>query len=287
MTTAEATAVQRTSIVSDSYHDDYSAVSKTMLNLFFDSRLEYYHTYVTRQLPPKPQSKPMLVGTVLHAMLLEDRMFSDMVLPYPPEALNKNGNLLPGREAAYKAEYPEINFLKQAECDNIRATVDAVLKQPALCDLIKQATHREQRFDAHIEGVPCKCKPDIVCDLGDRIVVYDLKFMDAVDPESWRRSSKRFRYWLQDIHYSSVLSKHFLGKPVQFQFALIECKFPHRIQMRWFDQASKATARDEHRKKLRELAVCHSSGDWEDEWNGPYVLTPWDMKCDELVEVDQ
>lgn len=271
--------------MSDSYHDDYESVAKTMLNLFCDSPLEYYHTYVTRQMPRRAVGKPAIAGQVLHAMCLEDKLLSDLVLPYPSSVLKSNGDLNGKSASALRDDHPGVTFLKQSECDEIRAVVDGVFKHPELGKLLASATDRERRIDATIEGIKCKCKPDILCDLGDRVVIYDLKFSECVDADSWRRACKRFRYWLQDSHYSACVEAAF-GKPVLFRFCLIEVKFPFRVQWKYFDPASRETSRDVHRQKLIELGVCHETGDWSDRWESTCVLQPWDLSDTEReVEV--
>ena len=273
-------------MITNGYHDDFASLSKTMLNLFCHSRLEFYHTYVKPVMQPKIQTKVMLSGTVLHAMLLEDRLFSDLVLPYPDWCLKSNGDLNGKVAASFREEHPDCEFLKMAECDAIRAVVESVLKHPDLGKLMSAATDRERRFDARIFGIDCKCRPDIICDLGDRVVIYDLKFSECVDADSWRRNSRRFRYWLQDSHYSAVVEAA-LGKPVQFRFCLIEVAFPFRVQWKWYDPSSRESSRKFHREKIEELAVCHETGDWSDRWQSVMVLEPWDMESDAMVDVEQ
>jgi hypothetical protein len=269
------------------YHSDQSAVSKTMLNLFCKSRLEYYHTYISREMLPKSVGKPAMVGTILHAMLLEDKAFEELVMPYPESVLSSDNKIVRSRADAFEEDNPGFIYMKEPECDAILCTVTRVLANEQLATIVRQANHREMRFDATIEGVDCKCKPDIVCDLGDKVVIYDLKCMEQVDPDSWQRSARRFNYWMQQAHYSRILEQR-TRKPVQFRFILIETKFPYRVQWKWFDPVSAETARDAHRSLLKDLAGCMESGDWSDPWDNVMVLQPWDINTDdELVEVDQ
>jgi hypothetical protein len=261
------------------YHSDYSAVSKTMLNLFCKSRLEYFHTYISREMLPKSVGKPAMVGTILHAMLLEDKAFEELVLPYPESVLSSDNKIVRSRADAFEEDNPGFIYMKEPECDAILCTVTRVLANEQLATIVRQANHREMRFDATIEGVDCKCKPDIVCDLGDKVVIYDLKCMEQVDPDSWQRSARRFRYWLQDSHYSSVL-EHRTRKPVQFRFCVIETTFPYRVQWKWYDPVSRETARDVHRGYLKSLRECMESGEWGDEWPSVCVLTPWDVEVE-------
>lgn len=271
---------------SSNYHDDFSCVSKTMLSLFLHSRQEYYLTYVTRQMPPKQPTKVMLAGQVLHAVLLEDKRLDDIVMVYPASCLKSDGSLNGSPAARFRDDYPGFICVKDSERDQFEVCINSVLGNRELGSVLTAAKHREQRFDAEVCGVKCRAKPDIVCDMGKYAAVYDLKFSEQVDPDSWRRTSKRLHYWLQDSHYSAVLNQS-IGKPVQFRFALIEVNFPFRVQWKWYDPKSREDARDAHRKILHDLSDCHRTGKWSDNWQEEMVLEPWDIEQDELIEVEQ
>lgn len=273
--------------MSDSYHNDYSHISRTMLKLFRESRLEYHLTYVTGQRKPKEPNKPMLTGTVGHEILLKGRKLDELVLCYPGNCLNGNGGLIGARAEAFRNEHPNWICLKHEEYDGIEGFVKAVRSRDDIRQVLENATSKEKRFDAELDGLPCKCMPDIACDLGDYITVYDFKFSEKVDPISWRRTSKRLALWLQDAHYSRVLAKRF-DKPVQFRFINVEIVPPHRIQWYWYPPASRELAFSEHRKDLLDLAACYDSGDWSDNWTSETELSPWDFRTeDEMVEVEQ
>lgn len=261
------------------YHDDYSSISRTMLKLFRQSRVEYHLTYNTRELPPWEPTPPALLGTVLHAMLLEDVPLDDLVLRYPADVLNVNGGLIGKRAEAFRDDHPNSVCMKEEDYENIEAGVKSVMSRPDISAMLKAATHKEQRFDAELFGLPCKCKTDIACDMGAYMLAYDLKFMKNVDPDSWRRSSRRLAYWMQDSHYSGVLQAAF-GKPVTFRFCCIEVKPPYRVQWYWFDPRSREIANDEHKRLLLDLKRCRETGDWSDGWQSECSISPWDIEAE-------
>lgn len=267
------------------YHSDTKTVSRTMLNLFFKSRLEYYYTYVSGEMPRRAPSQVMEIGTVLHSMLLENKCLSDMVLAYPADCLTVAGAINRKRCDEFEAEFPGFVYLKQRDYDRMGEACEAALDRVGELQAIIAGAHsREQRFDANIEGVDCRCKPDIVSELEDCVVVHDLKFSEKIDPDSFRRSAKNLRYWVQDAHYSAVVARHF-KKPVSFRFCNVETVFPYRVQWYWYDRASRDEASRVHRTKIGELAECYRSGDWTDDWDSVLNLSPWGVESDELVEV--
>ena len=270
------------------YHADYSAVSCSMLKLFRRSRVEYNLTYNTRELPPWQPTPPALLGTVLHAMLLENVPLDDLVLCYPQDVLNVNGGLIGKRAAEFRASHPANVFMKEEEYGTIQAGVKAVMGRPEIRDMLAAASHKEHRFDSDLLGLPCKCLVDIAGDLGDYIAIYDLKFSLNVDPESWRRTSRRLAYWAQDAHYSKVLEAKY-GKPVRFRFLAIEIKPPFRVQWYWYEPRSREIAFDEHKRLLLALRECQETGVWSDNWESECVINSWDIEAElspDEVQID-
>ncbi len=267
------------------YHSDYSAVSKTMLNVFCRSPREYRHMFVDR--PPtmtlKPPSKYMELGTICHRVLLEGQPLHEVVAVYDDDCFQSNGSLNSKKAAEFRAAHPAQISVKFGVACTIHKLLES-LEQSDLADAIREASSLEKRFDAELCGVACKCKPDIVCDMGPHVLAYDLKFTDDVSDSFFKRSLRRLRYWLQDAHYSAVLAENF-QKPVQFRFFAIEPTYPFRVQAYWLDVRSREIARDAHRHKLEELKQCMDSNQWQDRWQSELALSPYDLdEQDQLVE---
>lgn len=271
------------------YHDDYSAWSKTMLWHFRQSKLEAWHTYVTRKLPTKEMSEPALSGIVKHCIALEGASVDDLVLAYPEDCLNKNGGLIGKRAAAFRAEHAGAAIVKLDERQSLVDLTEQVLQTEELQAFIGKHAIIEEAFYAIIDDLPCKCKPDIVREYGDYLDVFDLKFPKVFSRESFERANKRFGYWFQRSHYVAVLEKCF-DKPVRrFTFLNIESTFPFRVQPKYFDAINTIPAADtEHRKTIREIRECMESDNWADDWPTEVVMNPWDFGVaddNELVEV--
>jgi len=207
------------------------------------------------------------------------------VTVYPADCYKSNNTLHPQKSAEFRDSIGRCVADKDQEFEDIATVVDSVA--PQLADFLKRKdVQREAVFQAaDVHGLPAKCKPDAVL-VGQSITVVDLKFSLAIDPDSFSRSSRSFKYWLQDAHYSAVLEAIHGNRFVGFEFIAIETKFPFRVQRYQYDQASRDTGRAEHQRLMRELAKCHETGDWSDGWDSTLVLNPWDVETNELVEVD-
>lgn len=266
-----------------SYHDDSSVVSKTMLNLFCDSPLEFYLTYRTGELKRKVASRQMIFGTLMHAILLEQKQLDDLVEVYPKSCYKSNNTLnsKPAREFEQSIA-PKV-AVKPDVIEQVIAALDA-LKDTLVSQAVQEATEFERTYRATLFDVPCKCRPDMLVQYEDLVVMYDLKFCDP-SPDGFMRSAKRFRYWLQDAHYSAVVGKS-LNKPTRFRFLAIEPVFPFRVKLYTYDETSRDNAAAYHRKKLKEFAECERTGDWRDQWNGMLTLSPWEVDDSSVPELE-
>lgn len=261
----------------NAYHQDNSHLTKTALTVFCDSVREYYLQFVSMEMDRKQATREMSTGTVLHAMLLESKSLDEVIGIYPDSCLKSDGAINWKPAAQFRADNPDkLGFFKASAAEDIQIVYDAV-KDSAIATAIEESSHLEKEFRATVYGCKCKCKPDIAGDLGEYWACYDLKFMDRIYPGMFRRSAKSFRYYLQDAHYSAVLSE-LSGKPTVFKFIAVETQYPFRVQVYVYDPRSREIARDFHRKKVEQVLECQASGDWSDRWSGDLILNPWEVE---------
>ena len=258
----------------DDYHADTSTVSKTMLNEYCTSPVQFDLMFNKKTLSRKKPTKEMNVGTILHSVLLEHKDIDEVVAVYTPDCFKKNGDLNPKSVSIFRESIGDKIAVKSSVLDDVLDCYKSIAKAE-LYDAIEAASEFETRHDADIVGVNCRCKPDIMCDMGEHNLIYDLKFCDPA-PIAFCRSAKRFRYWLQDAHYSKVVSVQ-TGKPVQFRFFAVEPVFPFRVQCYWYGQREREISADYHIRKLRELRVSYDTDTWLDNWPNEMSLSPWDM----------
>lgn len=276
----------------EQYHRDYSRLSKTMLNHFASSRQKFYHYYVAQDhAPPKPTSQ-MIVGTAVHKILLERIPVENAVTVYDDTCFKVNGHLNPKPAAKFREENASKLIVKQSELDTINATCNAVKDH----ELGKLISNQDAEFETVITwtdretGMECRAMVDFFIDMGDHIRAYDLKTTDQVEPMPFKRTAKRFRYWLQDAHYSNGLEANF-SKPVSFGFWCVETDFPHRLCLREYTPHSREMAASHRLRYMTDLQNCHETGDWRDEFTKEkdmMTLEPWDedMPVQELEGFD-
>lgn len=280
-------------MTTDSYHSDFGSISKTMLGHFVGSVEDFYHYYIAQDMKTPAPTAPMVVGTVLHEVLLEKKNLHDVCAVWPASCLKKNDAINPKPAADMRRAYPSINFVKADVYAEITGAINAVMNHQ-LGELIRdpQAVFEKPFRWTHSEtGLPCRCRPDFMLELDDRIIIYDLKVTEQIRPSDFNRIARRLMYWLQDAHYSNCFAS--TGKPVSFRFWLVEPKFPYRISPREYSPTSRSNAFSSHSTLMRKLSACYANDRWTDEWTRTttYIdeVSPWDtgVQDDELEGFDQ
>jgi hypothetical protein len=270
----------------ESYHNNFDRQSKTMLGHFLKSRSDYAAYYVYRTTKPPEPKRPMVVGSAVHALLLDGMDFEDIIAVYDERCFKKDGKSLNPKPAA---DFRDLNadkyIMKQQDARLVLDVVDAVAVHE-LGEVLAVAGNvfeTPAEWDCPYSGLKCRMMPDLYCDMGDYILAYDLKTTEDIYPVGIKRTSKRFQYWLQDVHYSTGLNALF-NKPVRFAFWFVEVPAPHRIARWEYPQAAKEVQLEVYEKLMTDLAKCHETGDWRDPWQvGSNMLEfgPWDVELPE------
>lgn len=266
------------------YHDETSTLSRSQFDVFLESPEEYEGIFLTGKLPKRQRTAAMDLGTICHAILLEKKKLDDLVRVYPGRCLNRNGGLIGAKAKEFRQKiFPTIP-VKEETIEQVNRIVDSVLNSE-LGELLSGPFKFEHRLDANIEGVDCRCKPDIHHLMPDvSTLVYDLKFTEMILPDDWWRNAKNFGYAIQDAFYSLVAGKHY-NAPVTFRFWAIETTGLCRVKPYWYDQRSREIAVDFVKRKLAEFADRKARNHWKDDFNQSGSIGPWDLGQNDLDEI--
>ncbi len=262
------------------YHEDISELTKTQLMTFGRSRVRFYHTYITKQLK-QPKKKTTMVGSVCHAVLLEDKPLNDVFKVYPASCLKSDGAINSKPAEAFRADNPDCENFGKLKDELQILSVLAAVRESQLAPLIEAAHEREETHYGEYNGRAIKCKPDFY----SPGIIYDLKFTATADDPDIARNFRNFKYWLQDAHYSACVG----GDPV-FRFWVVETSFPYRIKSRCYNVPGRENAREKWVKMMDEFIIAENSNNWEDETHVEYDVSPWDVDANEdgeLVDIGE
>ena len=279
-------------VTTDAYHSDTSRITKTMLALYDDSPERYRATYIDKTLAVKEVKTAAKVGSLCHQVILENKKLDEICVEYPPTCFTDTGRIRPVAAKAFELECSPKLAIRPDIIQQVRRRVETVQSSQLgkLLAIENSDTHRETQVDADLWGLPCKCRPDIFFNMPDRIVVPDLKF-GAYEPKDFARSAKRYKYYLQQAHYTAILMEVY-EKPVQWMFLVGELTEPYRFGQRSYELRSTEIARDYHEALVRRLSKSYEDGSFADNYPEELCLAPWDLASaedqedpDENVEV--
>ena len=95
-----------------------------MLKTFAKSRRQYDGEFVC-DLPQKPTSRAMDVGSVVHEVCLEGRDLGDVVLRYPSTVYSKTGSLVSARASKFREDNSDYEyFLKDRDMDRVMSIIE-------------------------------------------------------------------------------------------------------------------------------------------------------------------
>jgi hypothetical protein len=235
---------------------------------------------------PKKPTKQMELGSILHAVLLEDKAVDDLVKVYPASCLKSDGSLNPKPSAQFRDDNPGVTCVKNA--DHIHACVHTVVR-----GLYREWYQIIQRDEVYREKIlhwddllPCRAMVDCFYVADDAIYVYDVKCTETFPPDSFNRTARRLRYWLQQAHYSIGLTKLY-DRPVIWRWVIIETIKPYRVQMRWYDSRSAEIATDYRNAKLKELLRRTNSNEWDDDYPQEMIINLWEVDTEESEVWDE
>jgi exodeoxyribonuclease VIII len=254
--------------MTDPYHDDFDRISKSMLSDFCSDRELYRLRYIDRKLPAKEPNAAMDAGTLIHSVVIEGGELESYCRLVPDDCLQSNGAINGKRLAELKSATPGIVYVKAAEFGRIASIIESVRRYVPEMG-IESAAAKEQAiyWNDTASGLDCRCKPDWYCEQsGNQIICHDLKVTATVNPWDWGRVADRFRYWLQDAHYSAGLEKATGQRVSQFVFWVVEDQYPFRVARRVYSDSDRKAARQWHANRLCELAACYQTGDWSNKW---------------------
>ena len=266
------------------YHADYSAIGRSSLWTFRESRRQYEAEHVTKTAPARKKSKPMDIGTLSHYGLLEPEKFPTQYAVFPADVLAKKDGKpsCDGAESTDAArKFREVNeragkvVLKQADFEIVSQVVESVRSELDWLGWLDVKARREQAiyWTEPKTGLPCKTLLDWLIVAKGTAFVLDFKTTNNADPTAFRYICEDKGYWLQDAHYSEGAGL-VTGLPVEFLFIVAETKFPFRCTIVQLSPRDRAAAAEARRGILSNLAGCLKSGDFSE---------PWEHRVNELA----
>lgn len=250
----------------DEYHAS-EGISKSGLDKIARSPAHY------RYMEHKPQSRAMVLGSAIHAAILE------------PERFAKEYVLLEDAKDRRCAEYrraiketPEDQVLVAGEVEQVAGMIQQAEQNEELQAAL-QAPHWTElsAFMACPDtGIILRARFDLLTADGRS---YDLKKTRDARPEVFAKSVNEYRYHVQDAFYSKVYQL-ITGQQLQaFKFIAIEESRPHTCAIYELDDFSKMAGQFYADRDLSIYAECVKTDTWpHPQHDGVITLPGWAAK---------
>jgi exodeoxyribonuclease VIII len=206
--------------------------------------------YITRT-AKRVESPAFMLGTAIHAALLEPRVFAREYVTCPDECSDR-------RTKAYKEWAALVDgriILTTSERAMIDRVCESCIANASIERILTASGQVECEFFWHNEvGVDCRAKVDKAMPS----VVVDVKTTEDATPQAFARTIGMYRYDLQAVHYLEATGAD------TFLFLAVEKTEPFRARLYELCQADLADAREMRRELLIQYRSRLEANDWSE-----------------------
>jgi hypothetical protein len=269
----------------DQYHSG-PGISKSHLDAIAGaSPLHYWHKYVNPERERAEPSQALIMGSAIHAIVLEPDLFTGEYMTVPADAPKRatkaqiaakkpSPDAIASIEwwAAFEKENAGRIILEDEDYQTCLKIRDAVYRHPVAAGLLTGGTAEQSFYSIDKEtGELMKCRTDYMHDSGAMIV--DLKSTEDASPNGFGKSAANFRYPVQTAWYNGVLDSCFGEHPEDWVFLAVEKKPPFAVGVYFMEYDTIARAQIAARRDFLRIVEHKRSGVWPDYGYTPTPLT--------------
>jgi hypothetical protein len=215
----------------------------------------------------RKETPALLLGTLVHAVILERTPLADICAIKPPEM-----SLATKEGKAWKAEQAGKPIISDADADHIVGMARSVAANPHAVAMLQGCPQREQPMFASVRGVESKALIDAFGTDGEEWVICDLKTTDDASPDAFARKVEGYHYDMQAAFYSEILSLNYqIECQPHFYWLTVEKAPPYTCAVHsavdWME-----AGHEKVRRALSRLKECRATNQWPQPWGGINIL---------------
>lgn len=239
-----------TDLSSEDYHADDAIGSTDIRNWHEHKNLFYYY-----RKNPKPETKQMRLGRLVHSAVLEEgRFYKDHCAPPDVDRRYKEGKRI---WAEFKERCKGKEHVEREIWEKVFQIKAAIEGHSKASNLIGNAEKEQSIFWIdRVTGIQCKCRPDAhgVANFGPYIV--DIKTCGRTGEASQRgfgRSIERNNYHIQGAWYIEGFCQYFKHAQCSFIFIAVETNPPFMVGIHKLPERATYFGNQICHKALREM----------------------------------
>lgn len=250
------------------YFADKEYLTNSMLKDFKKSIPYFFEVHIAQTIKREP-TPAMVLGTVVHALVLEPNEAGERFLVYP-EGDGRKTEIKEARQRiateARKTGKAVITADQWITAGRLRDSAWNRKKHPEIVEILEVAGWNEQALRVEDEEWgKRKAKYDKLVPAGHGC---DIKTSQTVDPIAFARSAYNLGYHRAQAHYQDVLDVAF-GEGLGRFFHIVLCtEEPYEAVIYEMDIVDQALGRRENQRLMTELQKRREADDWRTRWKG-------------------
>lgn len=243
-------------ITNEQYHAATDRVSHSSKEVFRASREMYRAQYIDKTIPWPEPSEAMLLGTAIHAALLEPEWFDANYVVSPK--FDRRTTVGKADSAKWSQEHAGKTCIDLTAMQTVNAVREAAMANRIVRTILEE-TPPEMRehtlaWDCPETGVPCKCRRDI----NHPNMQADLKSLAVpMSASAVARRVAEYGYHRQGAFYR-VGEKMFTGDDKPFVFIFLGTKPPYSVGVFDIDADDLEFAHKQNMETLAEMERCRA-----------------------------
>ena len=241
--------------MTEAEYRNHPAISRSELFKISESpeKFKYYREH------PEEPTPALTFGQFFHAMVLT------------PEAVWEQFAIMPNVDRRTKMGKEAFAEFEASVGGKTIVSVDMVEQAMAMCEalirneFVKKLLNGEKEkpffWVDEMTGEECKCRVDCLTEVGENLIVVDLKSTDNAETEAFMRSAIKYGYDLQSAMYSEGVKAN-MGREPLFVFIAIEKKPPYSINIMQADKLLIRRGNDIFRELIGIYHDCKQTGNW-------------------------
>lgn len=234
---------------------EHPAISRSELFKISESpeKFKYYQEH------PEEPTPALVFGQLFHAMVLQPETVKYLFAVAP----NIDRRTKAGKEAfaEFEAEAEGKTVVTADMYQQALEMCEALNKNEFVQKLLKGEKEKPFFWVDELTNEECKCRTDCLTELGDNLIVVDLKSTDNAETEAFTKSAIKYGYDLQSAMYGEGVKANTGREPI-FVFIAIEKKPPYAINILQADKLLIRRGYDIFREYLGVYHDCKQTDNW-------------------------
>lgn len=235
------------------YHNDFSAQASGMIRIYGEDEVEYYKTFITKEIPVRKAGPAAALGSAIHALTLEGSYFEDLIAIEPDG--EKRTKEAKAAYARFLTENTGKDIITVEQFHIALKVYGEIMKHAPSAVLVDKGEPERIVYWMDDSGLRCRAKIDI--HIPDESEVVDLK--TTTRPVTVKHFLEHVRQWNlydQAAHYLTAV------KALKYKWIVAQTVPPWRVAVFVANPKRLEYALERRAATLRAMYYRITNNDW-------------------------